>query len=39
MKIGIVGIAAAIANATYHAAGKHVRDLPTQSTKSFDDFA
>jgi xanthine dehydrogenase YagR molybdenum-binding subunit len=33
MKIGIVGIAAAIANATYHAAGKHVRDLPTTIDK------
>src|ERR1700737_1991759 len=27
-KIGIVGVAAAIANAVYHATGKRVRDLP-----------
>jgi xanthine dehydrogenase YagR molybdenum-binding subunit len=27
-EIGIVGVAAAIANAVYHAAGKRVRDLP-----------
>jgi xanthine dehydrogenase YagR molybdenum-binding subunit len=27
-EIGIVGVAAAIANAAYHATGKRVRDLP-----------
>jgi xanthine dehydrogenase YagR molybdenum-binding subunit len=27
-EIGIVGVAAAIANAIYHATGKHVRNLP-----------
>jgi len=27
-EIGIVGVAAAIANAIYHATGKRVRDLP-----------
>jgi len=27
-EIGIVGVAAAIANATYHATGKRIRDLP-----------
>jgi xanthine dehydrogenase YagR molybdenum-binding subunit len=27
-EIGIVGVAAAIANAVYHATGKRVRDLP-----------
>jgi xanthine dehydrogenase YagR molybdenum-binding subunit len=27
-EIGITGIAAAIANAVYHATGKRVRDLP-----------
>ena len=27
-EIGIVGVAAAIANALYHATGKRVRDLP-----------
>jgi xanthine dehydrogenase YagR molybdenum-binding subunit len=27
-KIGIVGVAAAIANAVYHTTGKRVRDLP-----------
>jgi xanthine dehydrogenase YagR molybdenum-binding subunit len=27
-EIGIVGVAAAIANAVYHAAGKRMRDLP-----------
>ena len=27
-EIGVVGIAAAIANAIYHATGKRVRDLP-----------
>jgi len=27
-EIGLVGIAAALANAIYHAAGKRIRDLP-----------
>jgi xanthine dehydrogenase YagR molybdenum-binding subunit len=27
-EIGVVGVAAAIANAVYHATGKRVRDLP-----------
>jgi xanthine dehydrogenase YagR molybdenum-binding subunit len=27
-EIGITGVAAAIANAVYHATGKRVRDLP-----------
>jgi xanthine dehydrogenase YagR molybdenum-binding subunit len=27
-EIGIIGVAAAIANAVYHATGKRVRDLP-----------
>jgi xanthine dehydrogenase YagR molybdenum-binding subunit len=27
-EIGIVGVAAAVANAVYHATGKRVRDLP-----------
>jgi xanthine dehydrogenase YagR molybdenum-binding subunit len=27
-EIGIVGVAAAVANAIYHATGKRVRDLP-----------
>jgi xanthine dehydrogenase YagR molybdenum-binding subunit len=27
-EIGIVGVAAAIANAVYHATGKRIRDLP-----------
>ena len=27
-EIGIVGVAAAIANAIYHATGKRIRDLP-----------
>jgi xanthine dehydrogenase YagR molybdenum-binding subunit len=27
-EIGIVGVAAAIANAIYHSTGKRVRDLP-----------
>jgi xanthine dehydrogenase YagR molybdenum-binding subunit len=27
-EIGVVGVAAAIANAIYHATGKRVRDLP-----------
>ena len=31
-EIGIVGVAAAIANAVYHATGKRVRDLPSTMT-------
>jgi xanthine dehydrogenase YagR molybdenum-binding subunit len=27
-EIGLVGVAAAIANAVYHATGKRIRDLP-----------
>lgn len=27
-EIGIIGVAAAIANAIYHATGKRIRDLP-----------
>jgi xanthine dehydrogenase YagR molybdenum-binding subunit len=33
-EIGIVGVAAAIANAVYHATGKRVRDLPITLDKS-----
>jgi len=32
-EIGIVGVAAAIANAVYHATGKRVRDLPISLDK------
>lgn len=32
-EIGIVGVAAAIANAVYHATGKRIRDLPIQLNK------
>lgn len=32
-EIGIVGVAAAIANAVYHATGKRVRDLPITPDK------
>ena len=32
-EIGIVGVAAAVANAIYHATGKRVRDLPITSDK------
>ena len=32
-EIGIVGVAAAIANAVYHATGKRVRDLPIMLDK------
>jgi xanthine dehydrogenase YagR molybdenum-binding subunit len=32
-EIGIVGVAAAIANAVYHATGKRVRDLPVTVDK------
>ena len=35
-KIGIVGVAAAIANAVYHATGKRVRDLPITLDKLLD---
>jgi xanthine dehydrogenase YagR molybdenum-binding subunit len=32
-EIGLVGVAAAIANAIYHATGKRVRDLPVTLDK------
>jgi xanthine dehydrogenase YagR molybdenum-binding subunit len=32
-EIGIIGVAAAIANAIYHATGKRVRDLPVTLDK------
>jgi xanthine dehydrogenase YagR molybdenum-binding subunit len=32
-EIGIVGAAAAIANAVYHATGKRIRDLPLTPDK------
>ncbi len=32
-EIGIVGVAAAIANAVYHATGKRIRDLPITPDK------
>jgi xanthine dehydrogenase YagR molybdenum-binding subunit len=32
-EIGIVGVAAAVANAVYHATGKRIRDLPTTLDK------
>jgi xanthine dehydrogenase YagR molybdenum-binding subunit len=35
-EIGIVGVAAAIANAIYHATGKRVRDLPISLDKLLD---
>ncbi|GGM05528.1 aldehyde oxidase [Pseudomonas asuensis] len=35
-EIGIVGVAAAIANAVYHATGKRVRDLPITLDKVFE---
>jgi len=35
-EIGVVGVAAAIANAVYHATGKRVRDLPVTLDKVFD---
>jgi xanthine dehydrogenase YagR molybdenum-binding subunit len=35
-EIGIVGVAAAIANAIYHATGKRVRDLPITLDKICD---
>ena len=34
-EIGIVGVAAAIANAVYHATGKRIRDLPITPEKLF----
>ena len=34
-EIGIVGVAAAIANAVYHATGKRVRDLPITIDKIY----
>jgi xanthine dehydrogenase YagR molybdenum-binding subunit len=34
-EIGIIGVAAAIANAVYHATGKRVRDLPITIDKIF----
>jgi xanthine dehydrogenase YagR molybdenum-binding subunit len=36
-EIGIVGVAAAIANAVYHATGKRVRDLPITIEKLLQD--
>jgi xanthine dehydrogenase YagR molybdenum-binding subunit len=36
-EIGIVGTAAAIANAIYHATGKRVRDLPITIDKLLRD--
>jgi xanthine dehydrogenase YagR molybdenum-binding subunit len=36
-EIGIVGVAAAIANAVYHATGKRIRDLPITLDKLQDD--
>ena len=38
-EIGIVGAAAAIANAVYHATGKHVRDLPITLDKQMREQA
>jgi len=35
-EIGIVGAAAAVANAVYHATGKRVRDLPITPDKLLD---
>jgi xanthine dehydrogenase YagR molybdenum-binding subunit len=35
-EIGIVGVAAAIANAVYHATGRRVRDLPVTLDKLLD---
>jgi xanthine dehydrogenase YagR molybdenum-binding subunit len=34
-EIGIVGVAAAVANAIYHATGKRVRDLPITLDKLY----
>jgi xanthine dehydrogenase YagR molybdenum-binding subunit len=38
-EIGIVGVAAAVANAVYHATGKRVRDLPITLDKLLDASA
>ena len=38
-EIGIVGVAAAVANAIYHATGKRVRELPITLDKVFPDAA
>jgi hypothetical protein len=38
VKIGVVGIAAAIANAAYHVAGSACAIFRLQSTKCFGDF-
>jgi xanthine dehydrogenase YagR molybdenum-binding subunit len=38
-EIGITGLAAAVANATYHATGKRVRDLPITMDKLMDQSA
>jgi xanthine dehydrogenase YagR molybdenum-binding subunit len=38
-EIGIVGVAAAIANAVYHATGKRVRDLPITLDKSCEGLS
>jgi xanthine dehydrogenase YagR molybdenum-binding subunit len=35
-EIGIVGVAAAVGNAVYHATGKRVRDLPITLDKLLD---
>ena len=37
-EIGIVGTAAAIANAVYHATGKRIRDLPITLDKAMPDL-
>ncbi|CAG8871041.1 Aldehyde oxidoreductase molybdenum-binding subunit PaoC [Pseudomonas fluorescens] len=36
-EIGVTGLAAAVANAVYHATGKRVRDLPISLEKLMDD--
>ena len=38
-EIGITGVAAAVANAVYHATGKRVRDLPIVPEKLLDERA
>jgi xanthine dehydrogenase YagR molybdenum-binding subunit len=38
-EIGVVGVAAAIANAVYHATGRRVRDLPITLDKIIDGTA
>ena len=35
-EIGIVGTAAAVANAVYHATGRRIRDLPITPAKLLD---